>query len=157
MKFTLHLTAADMHHYMNYLMLRNRGVRIIFMVFIISSVINLLVVRDMSNFITWLFTFSIVGTFYVLLRHWTVKRAIQRAFEEDRYEVTLTDESLAYHNPKVDIRYDWSKISKIGESKHAYYLYMNKQPALIFPKHCFSSPEEEKQVVDFIRLKLGRA
>jgi hypothetical protein len=146
----------DMNHFLRYTMFRNRGVKTVLLLIGFSAILNFIFSSKNLNIFTWIIPAIIFLVFFILFRHRMVSKTVKRAFNDSQFEVSLTEEDLRYSNSDHNIQYSWNKISRIAETQHAYYLYMNKQPSLIFPKHCFKSTDEAQNVANYVRKKIGQ-
>lgn len=92
-----------------------------------------------------------VFIFFVL---WPRKLAKLYKFDksiQDEHELTLTESGITESSERGSYSYTSEDFVKVffGKSVIAVYVALNK--AILIPRHCFSSKEEEAQVESFIK------
>jgi len=91
---------------------------------------------------------------FIFFVHWP--RRISKFYKSDRSiqgdcELTLTESSITDASARGSYTYTTEDILRVffGKSVIAVYVALNK--AILIPRHCFSSKEEEAQVESFIK------
>ena len=98
-----------------------------------------------------------VFIFFVL---WPRKLAKLYKFDksiQDEHELTLTESSITESSERGSYTYTTEDFIRVffGKSVIAVYVALNK--AILIPRHCFSSKEEEAQVESFIKEHYAKA
>ena len=97
---------------------------------------------------------------FVFLVHWP--RKLSKIYKSDSalqegQELTLTEIAITATSARGSYSYTSEDLKKVffGKSVIAVYVALNK--ALLIPRHCFSSKEEEAQIESFIKEHYAKA
>ena len=97
---------------------------------------------------------------FVFFIHWP--RRLSKLYKSDRalqeeQELTLTESGITEVSARGSFSYTCEDFKKVffGKSVISVYVAINK--ALLIPRHCFSSKEEEAQIESFIKEHYAKA
>lgn len=125
---------------------------ILLMNYIFSAFGNIAVIADML--LTYIAPIAtIIGSFVVIS---VMERRNYNSLDERFHErkVGISEEGIYYGIPENQESISWSTIRKVVFMKRFIILYTKNKRPLLIPKHFFSSLEEEKEWIDFIKRHL---
>lgn len=117
-----------------------------------SAFLSFRFTRKISEFLP-LIVFILLYVF-VFFIHWP--RKLSRLYKSDNtlqveHELTLTESGITESSARGSYSFMTEDFKKVffGKSVIAVYVALNK--AILIPRHCFSSKEEEAQIESFIK------
>ena len=72
---------------------------------------------------------------------------------QEPQELTLSEDKINGMNARGTFVYSASEIDKVRLGKKVIALFVSKQKAVLIPRHCFASKDEEVAVVEFIKAR----
>jgi len=70
---------------------------------------------------------------------------------QEPQELTLSEDKINGVNARGTFVYSASEIDKVRLGKKVIALFVSKQKAVLIPRHCFASKDEEAHIVEFIK------
>jgi len=64
--------------------------------------------------------------------------------------ISLSPEGILGKNQAGESKINWSAVSELAQNEKYYFLYIGSVNAIVIPKNCFHSPEEEKAFLEYI-------
>lgn len=91
---------------------------------------------------------------FIFFVHWP--RRISKFYKSDRSiqgdcELTLTESSITDTSARGSYTYTTEDILKVFFGKSVIAVYIALHKAILIPRHCFSSKEEESKIESFIK------
>ncbi|GEM_PF-1522717 len=87
---------------------------------------------------------------------WNLSRQINSApTAQQTQQVLFDDDGINIQNLLGSGEAKWGAIIEVVESKEDFYFYTAKKFAMFVPKRCFSSEEQQNQLRELVKRKLG--
>lgn len=162
MQLNFTITRTDFRNYnLHYHLVKNLRKRI-FSVLLFYLLLFLYVNYRDPNFDVFIFSMILIGygIFYFFAFFITAFLSARRLRENSPYlgEKTITFNETGFNCSDkfgtADMNY--SAFQNYHESKNYFYLYLEFNQAIAIPKRCFSSFDDQKKFIEFIKPKIGK-
>ena len=70
-------------------------------------------------------------------------------------KITITENGVSEVHKYGNQQFSKADIQNVLYGKKVIALYIALNKAIVIPRHCFKSPEEEKEIKDFIRINFS--
>ena len=124
----------------------------VFLIGLIFSIVDFIITKKISNYMYALFFIFIFLVFLMLL----LPNRLGKIYKSDvllheGYSLTISENEIKDETERGSATYKNSEFSKILFGKKIIALYISQQKAILIPRHCFVSKEQEKEIEEFLK------
>ncbi|MBR7064970.1 MAG: YcxB family protein, partial [Treponema sp.] len=92
---------------------------------------------------------------FVILLHFFYKKQIKKYYQSDKIlqeeqELILSETGIVEISKRGKLTFSVEDFQKVIFGKKVISIFIAENKAILIPRHCFKSPEEENQIVEFI-------
>lgn len=111
---------------------------------------------SLTNILMALFFFSAIYSFQIYFRLSNSKNyPLENGAFLGRREYDFSEDFISFTSKNSEGKMQWDAIKSIGIGKKAYYLYMDRNMAIVIPKRCFLDKEEVTNFAGFVQKKIS--
>ena len=119
----------------------------------IITFVDFILTRNYSIYMN-IFLFII---FFLIILMIEIPRRLSKIYNSDAllhedYLLTITENFLKEESDRSSFSYKIDDFQKVLFGKKVISMYISQQRAIVIPRHCFSSKEEETEIENFIKI-----
>ena len=159
-KIKVNITLDDYKRFNYDYMTRKKIVPICLIICLVLIIVNFLIELFTANNITHALTknFPAIAVILFWILFWFVlfPLRIKRIYNSDKVlqeerEIILTEQGISDYSSRGSFTYYVQDFTRVFFGKTVISIFVSSQKAILIPKHCFNSKEEEIEVEQFIR------
>lgn len=133
---------------------------IVIFIALFIPIVDILIGEGIAKAIEHIFLFIFLFGLYAILFFliWPIR--IKKIYKSDAYmqteiQITITENGVSEVHKYGSQQFSKADIQNVLYGKKVIALYIALNKAIVIPRHCFKSPEEEKEIEDFIRINFS--
>ncbi len=124
----------------------------VFLIGLILSIVDFIITKKVSNYLhTFIFIIIFLVFLMLLLSNRLGKIYKSDVLLHEGYSLTISENEIKDETERGSFSYKNSDFSKILFGKKTIALYISQQKAVLIPRHCFVSKEQEKEIEEFLK------
>ena len=158
-KIKVNITLDDYKRFNYDYMTRKKFVPICLIICLVLIIVNFLIELFTANNITHALTknFPAIAVILFWILFWFVlfPLRIKRIYNSDKVlqeerEIILTEQGISDYSSRGSFTYYVQDFTRVFFGKTVISIFVSSQKAILIPKHCFNSKEEEAEIMEFI-------
>ena len=124
----------------------------VFIIGIILSIVDFILTKKISNYMYILiFIIIFLPLLMLLLSNRLGKLYKSDALLHEGYSLTISENEIKDETERGSFSYKNADFTKIIYGKKIIALYISEQKAVLIPRHCFGSKEQETEIEEFLK------
>ena len=162
-KLNVKITAEDYIAFnFDYLSRDKKLYLILFFVLLMVFGLEMLSFKNWASFFSDIWPFYLLFIFYIFYFAVFIPKRIKKNYKSDNLvqenqELTLSETGIAEKTPRSFCEYYTDDFKKVIFGKKVISIYISAAKAIVIPRHCFSSKEEELKIEEFIKTHYVKA
>ena len=118
----------------------------------IFTVVNFILTKKISTYME-IFIFIILVIIFLIIQ---IPRRLSKIYNSDStlhegYLLTISETTIMDESERGSVIYKAEEFNSIIFGKEIIAMYISQQKAVLIPRHCFSSKEEEAEIERFLK------